>query len=70
MTDSQTRYVFRVLDIETAFRLANIKEVSTLIFAVRCRSVRDLERDVQLGVLEKVGPNMPVTWCSRMVATD
>ena len=27
----------------------------------------DLERDVALGVLEKVGPNTPVTWCSRMV---
>ncbi len=29
----------------------------------------DLERDVALGVLEKVGPNVPVTWCSRMVVT-
>ncbi len=28
---------------------------------------RDLERDVRLRVLEKVGPNTPVTWCSRMV---
>ena len=28
---------------------------------------RDLERDVQIGVLEKVSPNTPVTWCSRMV---
>ena len=28
-----------------------------------------LERDVALGVLEKVGPNTPVTWCSRMVVT-
>ena len=27
----------------------------------------DLERDVRLGVLEKVVPNTPVTWCSRMV---
>ena len=30
---------------------------------------QDLERDVRLGVLEKVGPNTPVTWCSRMVVT-
>ena len=30
----------------------------------------DLERDVALGVLEKVGPNTPVTWCSRMVVTS
>ena len=29
----------------------------------------DLERDVRLGVLEKVSPNTPVTWCSRMVVT-
>ena len=29
----------------------------------------DLERDVALGVLEKVGQNTPVTWCSRMVVT-
>ena len=28
---------------------------------------RDLERDVQIGVLERVSPNTPVTWCSRMV---
>ena len=27
----------------------------------------DLERDVRLGVLEKVPQNTPVTWCSRMV---
>ena len=27
----------------------------------------DLERDVRLGVLEKVSPNTPATWCSRMV---
>ena len=30
----------------------------------------DLERDVKLGVLEKVPPNTPVTWCSRMVVTS
>ena len=30
----------------------------------------DLERDVALGVIEKVGPNTPVTWCSRMVVTS
>ena len=29
----------------------------------------DLERDVRIGVLEKVAPNTPVTWCSRMVVT-
>merc|ERR1712079_727894 len=27
----------------------------------------DLQRDVDLGVLEKVGPNVPVTWCARMI---
>ena len=27
----------------------------------------DLERDVAMGVLEKVEPNTPVTWCHRMV---
>ena len=31
------------------------------------RVFQDLERDVKLGVLEKVSPNTPVTWCSRMV---
>ena len=31
--------------------------------------LNDLERDVRLGVLEKVTPNTPVTWCSRMVVT-
>lgn len=31
--------------------------------------LKDLERDVRLGVLEKVSPNTPVTWCSRMVVT-
>ena len=30
---------------------------------------QDLERDVKIGVLEKVNPNTPVTWCSRMVVT-
>ena len=30
----------------------------------------DLERDVALEVLEKVQPNTPVTWCSRMVVTS
>ena len=29
--------------------------------------LHDLERDVAIGVLEKVDPNTPVTWCSRMV---
>ena len=29
----------------------------------------DLDRDVKIGVLEKVPPNTPVTWCSRMVVT-
>ena len=28
---------------------------------------KDLERDVRIGVLEKVSPNTPVTWCSRTV---
>ena len=28
-----------------------------------------LDRDVQLGVLEKVEVNVPVSWCSRMVIT-
>ena len=28
---------------------------------------QDLERDVRIGVLERVSPNTPVTWCSRMV---
>ena len=27
----------------------------------------DLDRDVALNVLEKVGPNEPITWCHRMV---
>ena len=31
--------------------------------------LEDLERDVRIGVLEKVNPNTPVTWCSRMVVT-
>ena len=30
---------------------------------------QDLERDVDIGVLEKVSENTPVTWCSRMVVT-
>ena len=30
---------------------------------------QDLERDVKIGVLEKVGTNTPATWCSRMVVT-
>jgi len=30
----------------------------------------DLERDVRIGVLEKVAPNTPTTWCSRMVVTS
>ena len=29
----------------------------------------DLERDCRLGVLEKVSPNTPASWCSRMVVT-
>lgn len=29
----------------------------------------DLERDVRIGVLERVSPNTPTTWCSRMVVT-
>ena len=29
----------------------------------------DLDRDVALGVLEKVSDNCPVTWLSRMVIT-
>ena len=33
----------------------------------RNKVYRDLERDVQIGVLERVSPNTPVTWCSRMV---
>ena len=27
----------------------------------------DLDRDVRLGVIEKVPPNTPTTWCSRLV---
>ena len=27
----------------------------------------DIDRDVALGVLEKVGDNEPMTWCHRMV---
>ena len=30
---------------------------------------RDLDRDVDMGVLERVDVNEPVTWCSRMVVT-
>ena len=30
---------------------------------------RDLDRDIAMGVLEKVDVNEPVTWCSRMVVT-
>ena len=30
----------------------------------------DTERDVALGVLEKVWPNTPVIWCSRRVVTS
>ena len=33
------------------------------------RVFKDLERDVRLGILEKVPPNTPDTWCSRMVVT-
>ena len=29
-----------------------------------------LERDVRIGVLERVSPNTPTTWCSRMVVTS
>jgi hypothetical protein len=29
----------------------------------------DLERDVRIGVLERVDANTPTTWCSRMVIT-
>ncbi|XP_052760759.1 uncharacterized protein LOC128203366 [Mya arenaria] len=29
----------------------------------------DLERDVRIGVLERVDSNTPTTWCSRMVVT-
>ena len=29
----------------------------------------DLERDVRIGVLERVDPNTPTTWCSRMMVT-
>ena len=28
---------------------------------------KQLDRDVQIGVLEKVPPNTPTTWCSRLV---
>ncbi|XP_021367133.1 uncharacterized protein LOC110459276 [Mizuhopecten yessoensis] len=28
-----------------------------------------IERDVRIGVLERVSPNTPTTWCSRMVVT-
>ena len=31
--------------------------------------LQDLERDVAIGVLEKVDANTPVTWCSRMVVS-
>ncbi|CAC5357495.1 unnamed protein product [Mytilus coruscus] len=30
----------------------------------------DLERDVRIGVLERVSQNTPTTWCSRMVVTS
>ena len=33
------------------------------------RVYADLERDVQIGVLEHIDPNTPTTWCSRMVVT-
>ena len=33
------------------------------------RVYSDLERDVRIGVLERVEPNTPTTWCSRMVVT-
>ena len=31
---------------------------------------RDLERDVQLGILEKIPVKTPSVWCSRMVVTE
>ena len=34
------------------------------------RVYADLERDVPIGVLERVDPNTPTTWCSRMVVTS
>ena len=33
------------------------------------RVYADIERDVRIGVLERVDPNTPTTWCSRMVVT-
>ena len=30
----------------------------------------DLERDVHIGLLERVSQNTPTTWCSRMVVTS
>ena len=29
----------------------------------------DLERDVRLGIIERVPPGTPTTWCSRMIVT-
>ena len=34
------------------------------------RVLADLERDVRIGVLERVSTNTPTTWCSRMVVTS
>ena len=36
---------------------------------MKARVKADLDRDVRLGVLEKVNVNLPVNWLSRMLVT-
>ena len=39
------------------------------IVPIHWQNKEDLERDVRIGVLERVDPNTSTTWCSRMVVT-
>ena len=46
-----------------------IHKAAIIPIHLKARVKADLDRDVRLGILEKVNVNLPVKWLSRMVFT-
>jgi hypothetical protein len=57
------------LHVDPAAKPVACHKVTPVPLHWKHRVKADLERDVALGVLEKVPDNTPVTWLSRMVVT-
>ena len=57
------------LFVDPAVKPVAIHKAAIIPIHLKARVKADLDRDVRLGILEKVGINLPVKWLSRMLVT-